>query len=1037
MTRQQVLGALLGFTVCAAGAARAQTAFYAVSQDDFYQAATNAAAYARPLIDNALRKTGAGTVAFQNPRMTRALVEVLQGGVAVSLTNAFAPPALPAALQQKVSFWVDANTNVVADGDGKVSRWHDVREASVDAQPYQYMMATNAEAARQPAVVSDAGLGGKKYLDFGYWGHQDTNINSRWLFWAGTNGVEKTLDLRSVFIVFGSHNGNATGGGIMLIQNSTILSPAPTAPFAGGSGGLWINSANVIADDGVNYLDRQMRDGRNIQIFDKAYHLIECLTLQSAKANTFAKDRIYPGYSGGSRICEGLFFTAELTEAERLQVQDYLWHKWFARSGESSLGTFRLANGSTLDLAVGTNEVQATVDGNGALTKSGSGTLALMNGGTDSFDGTVKLREGGLLVAGEPFLFEVEEGGQALYAQDLAVSRTAAEAGRVVKAGAGELAVASVSSSVAAIDVAAGTLRLATPRAAADVPVTEAAVNEWSLEGTLASGDYALYKNVTVAGWTFTQDTNYYTGGHAGVVTEAAAVFNVIPGSTPNGSVMLYLNRGAAETSFSVAEAGMYRLEFYAAARTGNVNLYIDVYVDGVLLNTIITMSPTFWRYEMRLPYLAPGAHTVKFQGNAPGTTMTRAAFVDAIRVAPVKLCGAAPVFAAVTNGGFELPVAMLEAGAIVTNEPAGTGWTYSGLSGIGRIQSLNSNPRQMPQIVPEGVAAGVLTTNSSIRQTVTFPAAGVYRLSFSAAARGGAVNHAFQVLLDGKLVRPFKMTDTAFRRYELELPPVAAGAALELAFVGTGPANTASLIDDVVIERAGSDESVDALKNGGFEAVTTASPLVTTNWVCTSLAGVMTNSNPWSETVPYGTYMGYTSMTHAFSQTVTFAESGSYVLRFVTKTRAAYTLPQYHDFEVWFGGQRLARILNLGGDLRSYVLPLPPVAAGTAYTLQFRGLQTYTGLNTLSMYDEIAVVPAPAARPRQNVAGRFPETTELDIAAGAHLALDFDGEITVKTVRYAGQTVSGTISAETHPEFVTGGGSIFSAAKGTLISVH
>jgi hypothetical protein len=231
--------------LCAGGvgavlAAQAQTPFYAVSQDDFYQTVTNAVALERPLLDNAVRKIGSGTLALENPRMTRAELDVLEGGVAVSLTNAFAPPALPGALQQKVSFWVDANTNVVEAG-GKVVRWHDVREASVDG-PYAYMMATNAEVARQPTCVSDATLGGKKYLDFGYWGHQDTNVNSRWLFWAGTNGLEKTLDLRSVFIVFGSHNGNATGGGIMLIQNSTILSPAPSAPFAGGGGGLWISS---------------------------------------------------------------------------------------------------------------------------------------------------------------------------------------------------------------------------------------------------------------------------------------------------------------------------------------------------------------------------------------------------------------------------------------------------------------------------------------------------------------------------------------------------------------------------------------------------------------------------------------------------------------------------------------------------------------------------------------------------------------------------------------------------------------------------
>jgi len=1029
MTRLRFTLLLCGVVVGAVLGTQAQTPFYAVSQDEFYQTVTNAAVLERPLIDNALRKTGSGTLALQNPRMTRAVLDVREGGVAVSLTNAFAPPPLPGALQQKVSFWVDANTNVVEEG-GKVVRWHDVREASTDG-PFAYMMATNAEVARQPTCVSDAALGGKKYLDFGVWGAQDTNPNSRWLFWAGTNGLEKTLELRSVFIVFGSHNGNTAGGGIMLIQNSTILSPAPTAPFAGGSSSLWINSPNVIADDGINYLDRQMRDGHTIQIFDKAYHMVECLTLLNAKANTFAKDRIYPGYSGGSRICEGLFFTAELTEAERLQVQDYLWHKWFSRGGEASLGTFRLASASALDVATGTNEVRSTVAGQGTVSKSGTGTLFLQNGGTDAFDGTVRLREGGLLVAGEPFLFDIEEGGQALYAQDANVTRSAASAGRVVKTGSGELAVASVADGVEAIEVAAGTLRLATPRAADAAPAPEAAVNEWSLEGTLTSGDNAMYKNTTVAGWTFSQDTNTYpvVQSHAGVVTEAATIYNVIPGSTPDGRVMLYLNRGAAETTFDVAEAGLYRLEFFAAARTGAANLWIEVSVDGVLLNTIVTVAPTFARHTLCLPFLAAGTHTVKFQGNAPGTTTSRAAFVDAIRVVPL------PALAVMTNGNFELPVAMLESGTVVTNEPAGLGWTFSGLAGIGRIQPNGSATRSMPRTVPEGVAAGMLPLAGSIRQTVAFPTSGVYRLSFSAAARVGLVNHTFNVLLDGKLVRPFRMTDTAFQRYELTLPPVAAGAELELAFVGTGAANTASLLDDVVIERIGDDDTLDALKNGGFEQVTTINPLVTTNWACTSFAGVYSNVNAWGETVPYGTYMGYTSMAHSFSQTVTFAASGDYVLRFITKTRSAYPLPQYHDFRVLFAGQDLGRVINLGGDLRRYELPLPPVAAGSPYVLEFKGLQTYA-VPSVSMFDEIAILPAPAARTRQSVEGRFPEAAALEIAAGARLVLDYDGQIKVSDVRYAGHTVSGVISADTHPEFVGGAGSLLSPSKGTLISI-
>ena len=87
-------------------------------------------------------------------------------------------------------------------------------------------------------------------------------------------------------------------------------------------------------------------------------------------------------------------------------------------------------------------------------------------------------------------------------------------------------------------------------------------------------------------------------------------------------------------------------------------------------------------------------------------------------------------------------------------------------------------------------------------------------------------------------------------------------------------------------------------------------------------------------------------------------------------------------------------------------------------------------------MYDEIAIVPAPAARTRQSVEGRFPEAIALEIAAGARLVLDYAGQIKVSDVRYAGHVVSGVINADTHPEFVDGAGSLYSPPNGTLISV-
>ena len=996
-----------------------------VGQDDFYEELifSEDSLLARPVIDNQVRKTGSGTVTLVNPRMSRSKMNVVEGDVRILASDTFAAPDLSVELQAKAAFWVDANTNVVADGSGLVSRWHDVREASVEG-PYSYMMATNAETGRQPSVVSDAGLDGQNYLDFDSWGG-----NGKWLFWANSDGDLTTLQLRSVFIVFGSHNGNGSGGGMTLIQNSTILDPAPSAPFAGDITRLWGTTDNVVADKGINYLDREMCDGRSIQIMDEAYHIIECTTLKSAKANTFARDRVYPQYSGGCRICEAILFTTELTSAERLQVQDYLWHKWFERSGESSLGSFALADTAILDIVTGNDDLQLTVSGGGTVSKSGDGTVAIMNDGTGFFDGTVRLLDGGLLTAGEGLLFDIAEGGQTLFAQDLRVNCSSAADGTVVKAGSGELAVASVDSSVEKISVTDGTLRLATPRVSSSAVLTNGVVNEWSLEAFCddlrATGSkYRKYINTTAHGWTFSQDGSLGTGFHAGIALDDAGGL-MIPDSAPHGDAVIYLNGGAAETDFSVSVAGFYRLEFWVACWGSYINRRVDVSVDGAPVRTVSSLSTTFWKYKVNVPYLDAGEHTIRFQADWDG--VSRVAYIDAIRIVPVKECAQAPVLAAVSNPSFEEPISMFET-AVVTSEPTGAGWTFTGYAAMGRIQSLNPTERKMPQAMPEGIGTGMVPITGSISQDITFPTSGVYRLSFSYAAREGLINHSFDVLLDNQLVRSFKTVDTVFQRVELDLPPVDTGAVLELKFVGTGASNQASLIDDVRIERIGEDLALDLLQNGGFE-------LGTNSWVCSQYGGAYSNINAWGETAPYGEFFGYIAMADSFAQTITFAQSGNYTLRFLTKTRDAYSLEQYHDFEVTLGGAVVGYICNMDDALRSYELSLPPVAAGTPYELKFTGLQSYAG-STLSIFDEISIIPQ-QEQPKMSVTGRFPESMALEVSAGAELVLDFDGQIQLSEVRYNGNRVYGTISAATYPVFVSGSGSIYSVASGSLIMVN
>ena len=608
------------------------------------------------------------------------------------------------------------------------------------------------------------------------------------------------------------------------------------------------------------------------------------------------------------------------------------------------------------------------------------------------------------------------------------MNRTSAADGTVVKTGSGELAVASVDSSVTKLSVTDGTLRLATPRVTSSAILTNGVVNEWSLEAFCADlratgSKYRAYLNTSSHGWTFSQDTGEVgTGFHAGIALDDAGGL-MIPDSAPHGDAVIYLNGGAAETDFSVAVAGVYRLEFWVACWGNYINRRVIVSIDGTPVRTVSSLSTTFWKYKVNVPHLNAGTHTIRFEADYDGAA--RVAYIDAIRIVPVKECAQAPVLATLSNPSFEEPISMYES-AVVTSEPTGADWTFAGYAAMGRIQSLNPTERKMPQAMPEGIGTGMVPITGSISQDVTFPTSGVYRLSFAYAAREGLINHSFDVLLDNQLVRSFKTVDTAFQRVELDLPPVSTGEVLELKFLGTGVANQASLIDDVRIERVGDDLALGIVQNGGFEAETN-------NWICTLYGGAYSNDDdPWGETAPYGEYYGYIAMAHSFAQTITFAESGNYALRFLTKTRNAYSVEQYHDFEVTLGGDVVGYICNMDDAVRSYELPLPFVTAGTPNELKFQGISSAN----LSLYDEISIIPQQSEL-RESVAGRFPESMALEVTAGAELILDYDGVINLNTVRYDGDLLEGSISAATHPEFVSGTGSIYIPVSGTLILVN
>ena len=68
------------------------------------------------------------------------------------------------------------------------------------------------------------------------------------------------------------------------------------------------------------------------------------------------------------------------------------------------------------------------------------------------------------------------------------------------------------------------------------------------------------------------------------------------------------------------------------------------------------------------------------------------------------------------------------------------------------------------------------------------------------------------------------------------------------------------------------------------------------------------------------------------------------------------------------------------------------------------------------------------------DAAPSLPRNLKFEVAKGAQLLLDYTGTAKCGPVKYDGVTYIGTIDASTHPEFVTGMGTLESASDGTVI---
>jgi len=243
---------------------------------------------------------------------------------------------------------------------------------------------------------------------------------------------------------------------------------------------------------------------------------------------------------------------------------------------------------------------------------------------------------------------------------------------------------------------------------------------------TPSVGSASYQYNPTGGSWAFS--------GYSGIQSNGSA-FGAA--NAPDGTQTAFLQgypgpagAGSISQSINFASAGTYVLTFQAARRQGQVQP-LRFSVDGVQVGgTLTPAGSTFQSYTVSFPVSAAGAHTLTLSATDNSADLTT--FIDQVSVAP-SLVGA------VANGSFEAPSV---GSASYQYNPTGGSWAFSGYSGIqssGSAFGAANAPNGTQTAFLQGYAAGSAGPGS-ISQSVTFPAAGNYALTFQAARRGGQV---------------------------------------------------------------------------------------------------------------------------------------------------------------------------------------------------------------------------------------------------------------------------------------------------------
>lgn len=328
------------------------------------------------------------------------------------------------------------------------------------------------------------------------------------------------------------------------------------------------------------------------------------------------------------------------------------------------------------------------------------------------------------------------------------------------------------------------------------------------------------YTTPTSGPWVFTTSQ----GSDAGVSVDNSAITSGVSGANPGsgaheGSQVAFIQDVGVITQ-SVANWAAntyYQISFLAAQRVYSTDASVqaqhvenfEVVIDyvkqanGSFTGQIVYSGSAAATSYQRLFTSAfaisdPSApHSITFLGIS--STGDSTVLIDAVRVQPVPQ---------IMDAGFETPVdsgGYLVEPLYSTNQ-SGTqvnlSWTFTGDATNNRAGITATGPNAITSTqAPDGQQAGFIQGTGSISQSVSNWAAGIYQLSFMAAApqANEAAPESFEVLVDGVVAATFMPISSTYATFTV--PFAVTAGTHSITFQGlANAANSIALIDKVQI---------------------------------------------------------------------------------------------------------------------------------------------------------------------------------------------------------------------------------------------